>query len=254
MAREKIRYKNKLELEYMRQNGRVLAELFEKIKTIIAPGISTLDLDRIAEEFILAKNGIPSFKGYEGFPASICASINQVIIHGIPSKNDILKEGDIIGVDVGMFRNNLHADTAYTFKIGKIDEKKEILCRVTQEALQLGIAAAHNGRTLFDISNAIQTHVEKHGFSVVREFVGHGVGNDLHEPPQIPNYRKNGLSKIKLRPGMTLAIEPMVNAGCQDIVVRDDQWTICTADGAPSAHYEHTIAVTENGPLILTAL
>lgn len=255
MSREKIYFKNKMELEYMRQNGRVLAELMEKFKEIVKPGISTYDMDKIAEEYMISKGGIPSFKGFDGtYPASICASINNVVIHGIPNKKDILKEGDIIGIDLGFYKNGFHSDMAYTFRIGKIDPLKEKLCDTTLEALKLGIVQAREGKSIFDISNAVQTIVEANGFTVVREFVGHGVGKKLHEPPQIPNYRKMGLSKIKLRRGMTIAIEPMVNAGTADIIVRDDEWTICTADGKPSAHYEHTIAITEKGPMILTAL
>lgn len=254
MARERIYFKNQQELEIMRNNGRVLAELFERYKEIIAPGMSTYDLDRIAEEFMRSKGGVPSFKGYDGFPGSICASVNQVVIHGIPDEKTVLQEGDIIGIDLGFYKNGFHVDTAFTFQIGAVDALKEKLCRVTKEALKAGILSARVGKSLFDISNAVQTVVEAEGFSVVREFVGHGVGKDLHEAPQIPNYRKNGLSKIKLKPGMTLAIEPMVNAGTADIIVKSDGWTICTADGKPSAHYEHTVAVTEKGPVILTAL
>jgi methionyl aminopeptidase len=180
--------------------------------------------------------------------------VNDVVIHGIPGEKVILREGDIIGIDVGVFRNGFHADSAFTFQIGTVDPVKSELCRITKEALKIGITQARTGKSLFDLANGIQSCVEAAGFSVVREFVGHGVGRDLHEPPQIPNYRKNGLAKIKLKPGMTLAIEPMVNAGTADIIIREDGWTICTADGKPSAHYEHTVAVTEKGPIILTAL
>lgn len=254
MAREKIHLKNQQELNIMRENGRVLAQLFEKYKEILTPGMTTYDLDRIAEEFMLSKGGKPSFKGYQGFPGSICSSVNQVIIHGIPDEKTVLQEGDIIGIDLGFYKDGFHVDTAFTFLVGKVDALKEKLCQTTKEALKLGILSTRIGKSLFDISNAIQTKVESEGFSVVREFVGHGVGKNLHEAPQIPNYRKNGLSKIKLKEGMTLAIEPMVNAGAADIVIKSDGWTICTADGKPSAHYEHTVAVTKKGPLILTAL
>lgn len=254
MIKEKIPLKSNAEIEIMRSNGKKLAEIFEKLKEIIQPGISTYDIDKIVEEMILKENALPSFKGYEGFPASICASLNEVVIHGIPSKKDILKEGDIIGIDIGFYKNNFHIDCAYTYRIGKIDALKEKLCDATLHSLKLAIIQARIGKSIFDISNAIQTYIESAGFSVVREFVGHGIGKKLHEPPQIPNYRKIGLSSVKLKPGMTLAIEPMVNSGCADIVVREDQWTIVTADGKPSAHYEHTIAITEKGPLILTSL
>ncbi len=254
MPKMKIELKSEVQLGYMRKNGAVIAELFEIYKEKIKPGISTLELDIIAEEFFTSKGGIPSFKGYEGFPASICSSINQVIIHGIPSKDEIVKDGDIVSIDIGFFKDGYHADSSFTFKVGKIDDEKENLCNITQESLQLGIANARVGKSIFDIANAIQSHVENAGFSVVREFVGHGIGKKLHEAPQIPNYRKKGLSKIKLKPGMALAIEPMVNAGTKDIVIKDDEWTICTADGKPSAHYEHTVAVTAKGPIILTAL
>ena len=252
--KNKIQLKTKAEIEYMRQNGRIIAEIFEKFKEIIKPGISTLELDKIAEEYIVSKGGIPSFKGYQGYPASICTSINEVIIHGIPREDQILAEGDIIGIDIGVYKNNLHADSAFTFRVGEIDEIKTKLCDTTMKALKLGLATARSGKTIFDIANMIQNCVEAEGFSVVREFVGHGVGRTLHEPPQIPNYRKRDLSKIKLKPGMTLAIEPMVNAGMKDIIEGDDKWTISTADGKPSAHYEHTVAITDRGPVILTAL
>ncbi len=254
MSKVKIPIKNEIEIGYMRQNGMVLAELFQKIKEIIKPGISTMDLDKISEEFIKSKGGMPSFKGYEGFPGSICSSINDVVIHGIPNKNDIINNGDIVSIDIGFFKNGFHSDSCFTYKIGTIDPLKEKLCEVTKEALKLGISNARIGKSIFDIANAIQTHVESHGFSIVREFVGHGIGKKLHEAPQIPNYRKMGLAKIKLKPGMTLAIEPMVNAGSKDIIIKDDEWTICTADGSPSAHYEHTIAITKKGPMILTTV
>lgn len=254
MSRVKIFLKNEDQIQIMRENGRIIAEIFQKISETIQAGMSTYDLDKITEEYIISKGGIPSFKGYDGFPGSICSSVNEQVIHGIPSKEAVLEEGDIIGIDIGVYKDGFHADSARTFKVGKVDSEKEKLCEVTALALKYGIASARKGKSLFDISNAIQTCTEDAGFSIVREFVGHGVGKDLHEAPQIPNYRQKGLSKIKLRAGMTLAIEPMVNAGTKDIIIKKDGWTICTADGKPSAHFEHSIAITEKGPIILTTL
>jgi len=244
--------KNPIEIEYMRENGKILGKIFGKIKEYIKPGITTYEIDRIIEDLILSYDGAPSFKGYEGYPASSCISINDVVIHGIPSKDTILKEGDIVGIDIGFFKNRLHVDSSYTFKVGKINELKEKLCETTKKALLSAISVAREGKTIFDISNTIQTIVEKNNFSIVREFVGHGVGRELHEPPQIPNYRVNGLSKIKLKKGMTLAIEPMINAGTKDIKIDKDNWTVRTADEKPSAHYEHTILITDKNAEILT--
>jgi len=249
---KEIVIKNSIEIEYMRINGKILGKIFGKIKEYVKPGISTFEIDKIIEDLILSNGGVPSFKGYEGYPAASCISVNDVVIHGIPNKEEKLKEGDIVGIDIGFYKNKFHVDSSYTFKVGKVDDIKEKLCNVTLKALMSAISIAREGRTLFDISNIIQTIVEENNFSVVREFVGHGVGKKLHEPPQIPNYRIKGLSKIKLRKGMTLAIEPMINAGSKDIKIDKDSWTVRTADGKPSAHYEHTIVITDKAPEILT--
>lgn len=247
-----IKIKNSIEIEYMRINGKILGKIFGKIKGYIKPGVSTFEIDKIIEDLILSNGGEPSFKGYQGYPSSSCISINDVVIHGIPSKSQLLKPGDIVGIDIGFYKNGFHVDSSYTFKVGEIDDLKERLCESTLKALLSAIMVAREGRTLFEISNTIQNIIEKNNFSVVREFVGHGIGKELHEPPQIPNYRVKGLSKIRLKKGMTLAIEPMINAGVKDIKIDKDNWTVRTADGKPSAHYEHTIVITDGTPEVLT--
>ena len=244
--------KSKKEIEFMREAGKIVAETHELLKEAITPGISTLELDKIAEENIRKYNAIPSFKGYGGFPASICASINDQVVHGIPG-NQIVKEGDIISIDIGAYYKGYHADAAKTHGVGIISEENRKLIEVTTESFYEGIKFAKLGYRLSDISHSIQAHVEKHGFSVVRDLVGHGVGTELHEDPQVPNYGPPGKGP-RLKEGMVIAIEPMINAGHYHVKTLSDGWTIVTIDGKNSAHYEHTIAITEDEPLILTKL
>ena len=244
--------KSQKEIEIMREAGKIVAETHEILKSAIIPGISTLELDKIAEENIRKYNAIPSFKGYGGFPGTICASINEQVVHGIPG-NQIVKEGDIISIDIGAYYKGYHADAAKTHGVGIISEENRKLIEVTKESFYEGIKFAKLGYRLSDISHAIQAHVEKHGFSVVRDLVGHGVGTELHEDPQVPNYGPPGKGP-RLKEGMVIAIEPMINAGRYHVKTLLDGWTIVTIDGKNSAHYEHTIAITEDEPLILTKL
>ncbi|RDY25921.1 type I methionyl aminopeptidase [Romboutsia weinsteinii] len=245
--------KSKKEIELMREAGKIVADTHRILEAAITPGISTLELDKIAEENIKKYNAIPSFKGYGGFPGSICASINNEVVHGIPNKNRIVKEGDIISLDIGAYYKGYHGDSAKTHGVGQISEEDRKLIEVTKESFYEGIKFAKLGYRLSDISHAIQAHVEKNGFSVVRDLVGHGIGSDLHEDPQVPNYGPAGKGP-KLQEGLVIAIEPMVNAGRYHVKTLADGWTIVSIDGLKSAHYEHTIAITEDEPLILTAL
>ena len=244
--------KNKAEIELMREAGKIVADTHEVIREAIIPGISTLELDKIAEENIRKYNAVPSFKGYGGFPGSICSSINNKVVHGIPG-NEIVKEGDIISIDIGAYYKGYHGDSAKTHGVGLISEENRKLIEVAKESFYEGIKFAKVGYRLSDISHTIQAHVEKNGFSVVRSLVGHGIGKDLHELPDIPNYGKPNKGP-KLKPGMVLAIEPMINQGSYHIKCLSDGWTIVTTDGKNSAHYEHTIAITEDEPFILTSL
>ena len=242
--------KSKQEIELMRESGKIVAETHEILRAAIQPGISTLELDRIAENHIRKYNAVPSFKGYHGYPGSICASINEEVVHGIPGSK-IIKEGDIISIDIGACYKGYHADAAKTHAVGIISEEDRKLIEVTKESFYEGLKFAKLGCRLSDISHAIQTHVEKNNFSVVRDLVGHGVGKQLHEDPQIPNYGSPGKGP-KLKEGMVIAIEPMLNLGADDIVIDDNDWTISTLDGKPSAHFEHTVLVTKDGYQILT--
>lgn len=246
-----ILIKSNREIELMKEAGRIVALAHRKIKEAIRPGISTYELDQIAEEIILANGATPSFKGYGGFTGSICASINNVVIHGIPSKKIILKHGDIISIDIGACYKGYHGDSAMTHGVCEISEERQKLLKVTEEALYAGLEYAKPSNRLSDISHAIEKYVLEHGFSVVKDFTGHGVGQKLHEDPMIPNYGPAGHGPI-LKPGMTLAIEPMVNVGKSEVVVLDDDWTTVTKDGTDSAHFEHSIVITENGYTILT--
>jgi len=231
----------------------LVAELLEEIKKIIAPGLTTIELDRFAESFIISKGAKPAFKGYRGYPSTLCTSVNEQVVHGIPSKKE-LKEGDIISLDVGAYYKGFYGDAAVTLPIGKIDNTARKLLTVTAGALYYGIKNAVVGNRLSDISFAIQKCVEAEGFSVVRNFTGHGIGRELHEEPQLPNFGKPGEGPV-LMEGMTLAIEPMVNAGGWEIVILNDGWTAVTKDGSLSAHFEHTVAITsDDGPRILTKL
>ncbi|MDO0132572.1 type I methionyl aminopeptidase [Clostridioides difficile] len=244
--------KSKKEIELLREAGKIVADTHEVLRKAISPGISTLELDKIAEENIRKYNAEPSFKGYGGFPGSICASINREVVHGIPGET-MLQEGDIVSLDIGAYYKGYHGDSAKTHGVGMISEEDRKLIEVTRESFYEGIKFAKLGYRLSDISHAVQTHVEKHGFSVVRDLVGHGVGANLHEDPQVPNYGLPGKGP-RLREGMVIAIEPMVNAGRYHVKTLSDGWTTVTIDGKKSAHYEHTIAITEHEPLILTKL
>jgi methionyl aminopeptidase len=246
--------KSAQELEHMARAGTIVAETLSLLGEHIRPGMTTAELDQLADEFIRSKGGVPTFLGYRGpypYPASICTSPNDVVVHGIPD-GYALAEGDIVSVDVGVTLDGFVADSAYTFPVGDIDSEAERLLEVCKAALEAGIQQARSGGKLTDISHAVQRVTEEAGFSVVRSLVGHGVGRDMHEDPQIPNYGEPGRGPT-LAAGMTLAIEPMITAGGHEVVVRDDQWTIATADGSLSAHFEHTVAVTDEGPRILTA-
>ncbi|MEA3222174.1 MAG: type I methionyl aminopeptidase [Thermodesulfobacteriota bacterium] len=242
--------KTKDEIERMRQANQIIARLFEHIEGFIKPGITTAELDQEAELFIRAHNAIPSFKGYNGFPAAICASVNEEIVHGIPGQRR-LKEGDIIGIDVGTIKDGFNGDAARTYTVGSITKEARRLIEATKNALAAGIEQARPGNHLYDISAAVQGVVESAGFSVVRDFVGHGIGRNLHEEPQIPNFGKRGTGPV-LKEGMTFAIEPMVNAGSWKVKVLGDGWTAVTGDGSLSAHFENSIAITSNGPDILS--
>jgi len=234
------------EIVLMAKASRVVAEVLEVVKKAVRPGVTTDELDRLAESEIRNRGAVPAFKGYRNFPKTLCASVNEQVVHGIPSKR-ILKEGDIIGLDLGAIVSGFYGDSAVTVAVGQIDEKTMNLVRVTQEALALGIEQAIVGNRLSDISHAVQRHVEAGGFSVVTEFVGHGIGRQLHEEPQVPNYGKPGQGP-RLQPGMVLAIEPMVNMGGSAVRVLEDRWTAVTVDSSLSAHFEHTIAIQPSGP------
>lgn len=241
------------EIELVAKASRIVAEAHEVLKKSVKPGVTTLDLDAIAEEFILDHGGVPAFKGYRNYPKTLCASINEEVVHGIPSTR-VLKDGDIIGLDLGAIIQGFYGDGAITVPVGSISTQLELLVTVTRQAMEHGIEQAVVGNRLSDISHAIQSHVEQHGFSVVRDFVGHGIGRQLHEEPQVPNYGRPGQGP-RLQVGMVLAIEPMVNIGSCHVRVLSDQWTAVTKDGSFSAHFEHTIAIQPTGPAkILTAV
>ncbi|MGL4607940.1 MAG: type I methionyl aminopeptidase [Eubacteriaceae bacterium] len=246
-----ITIKSQKEIDFMRVAGNIVAGAHNLVKDLIKPGVTTLELDTAVEKFIRKSGAEPTFKGYNGFPASICSSVNEVVIHGIPGKRQ-LQEGDIISIDIGATYKGYVGDAAKTHGVGKISDIAQKLIDVTRESFYQGIAFAKEGYRLSDISNAVQTYVEANGFSVVRDFVGHGVGQKMHEDPAIPNYGVKGRGP-RLRKGMTLAIEPMVNLGTYDVVMLDDNWTVITADGKYSAHYEHTVFITGEGePELLT--
>jgi methionyl aminopeptidase len=247
-----VQLKSQREIETMAAGGAILAATHQRVRDAVRPGATTKDLDVVAEDFIRSHEGAtPSFKGLYGFPASICASINEEIVHGIPSPKRVLKEGDIISVDIGVFYGGLHTDSANTWPVGSVDEKTAKLLRVTKQALEAGLAAATIGNYVGDIGNAIETVVLKGGFAVVRELVGHGVGQLMHEEPQVPNHGKPKRG-MRLVHGLTLAIEPMVNAGSASTRTLGDKWTVVTVDGSRSAHFEHTIAVLNEGSRVLT--
>lgn len=248
-----VTIKSEREIQLMRDAGKILAEVHNQLAEIIEPGITTMDIDRKGEELIRKAGCIPSFKGYEGYPASICVSINDEVVHGIPSKKHRLFEGDIVSLDAGVIYKDYQSDAARTHAVGKISEEAQRLIDVTKESFFRGIEFAKAGNHLYDISAAIQKYVEANGFSVVRDLVGHGIGKEMHEEPQIPNYKPIGRG-IKLCPGMTLAIEPMVNAGKYDVWILEDDWTVVTRDGSNSAHYENTVLITDGEPEILSLI
>ena len=236
----------------MREAGRLVGEVLTELQAHVAPGVSTADLDALAEKRILAAGATPAFKGYHGYPATICASINEEVIHGIPSGRRLLNEGDVISIDVGASLGGYFGDSAVTLAVGQVSEEAATLLRVTDESLYKAIEVVKPGGRISDIGHAVQQHVEAYGFSVVREFVGHGIGQSMHEEPQVPNYGQPGRGP-RLTEGMVIAIEPMVNAGKAAVKVLADGWTAVTRDGTLSAHFEHTVAVTADGPWILTA-
>jgi methionyl aminopeptidase len=249
-----IQLKSNREIELMAQGGKILAATVEHLRGAVHSGISTADLDQIAEDFIRSHEGAtPAFKGLYGFPGSICTSINSEVVHGIPSRKRVLKEGDVLSIDVGVGYKGYFTNSAVTVPVGEIDEETQRLLAVTQEALAAGIAAAQPGNYVGDIGAAVQGVVERAKFSIVRDLVGHGIGTEFHEEPQVPNYGKPK-RREKLVPGLTIAIEPMVNAGGPATKTLADKWTIVTIDGSRSAHFEHTVAITESGPRVLTAL
>lgn len=247
-----VTIKSNSEVELMREAGNILAIVHEELEKFIKPGITTKDIDKKGEEIIRSYNCIPSFLNYNGYPASICISINDEVVHGIPSKHRFLKEGDIVSLDAGVIYKGYHSDAARTWAVGEISDEAKKLIKVTRESFFEGIKYAKDGNHLYDISQAIQKYVESNGYSVVRDLVGHGIGTKMHEDPQIPNF-KVGLKKgLKLAAGMTLAVEPMVNAGRYDVCWLDDNWTVVTDDGSLSAHYENTILITKGEPEILS--
>ncbi|GDX86424.1 MAG: type I methionyl aminopeptidase [Gemmatimonadetes bacterium] len=249
-----VQLKSAREIETMAAGGKILAATHEAMRKAIRPGVSTADLDRIAEAFIRSHEGAtPSFKGLYGFPASICASVNEEIVHGIPSPRRLLKDGDIVSVDIGVYYGGLHTDSARTFAVGQVDDQTARLLKVTEESLEAGIAEARPGNHVGDIGAAIEARVKLGGFVVVRDLVGHGVGQSMHEEPQVPNHGKPKRG-AKLAAGLTIAIEPMVNAGRAETRTLPDKWTVVTIDGSRSAHFEHTVAVTADGPKVLTRL
>lgn len=238
------------QIAIMKRDGRILRDILLRVGERVRPGVTTLQLDRFARRIIAEAGAVPSFLGYQGFPAALCVSVNDEVVHGIPSER-VLIEGDIVSVDCGIIREGLHVDSAMTFPVGEIDAESERLIRVTRESLEIAIPYLRPGLRQGDLSAAVQKYVEARGFSVVRDYAGHGVGHDIHEEPRVPNHGKPGTGVV-WRPGMVVAIEPMVAARRPDTKELDDKWTVITADGGRSAHWEHTIAVTEAGPLVLT--
>jgi methionyl aminopeptidase len=247
--------KTKREIELIRESCRIVADVLKLIGSRVRPGVSTLELDKLAEDYIRSFGGIPAFKGYGSqksnlFPATLCTSVDSEVVHGIPGKR-ALRDGEIVSIDVGVKKDGYFGDGAWTFAVGAVSTEKQQLMKVTRESLMKGIEQAKAGNKVHDISHAVQSHVESHGFSVVRELVGHGVGRELHEPPNVPNFGKPGTG-TELKNGMTLAIEPMVNFGSFHVNVEPDGWTVVTRDGQPSAHFEHTVAIVDGKPEILT--
>ncbi len=249
---DRIILKSPPEIEKMRGSNRIVAEILEEIKRKVRPGVTTLELDELAEGLAARHKARPAFKGYNGYPATLCTSVNEEVIHGIPSSR-VLEEGDILSLDFGVVYDGFYGDAAVTVPVGEISAEARRLVRTAEEALYLAIEQARSGNRLLDISAAVQRHVESRSFSVVRDFVGHGIGKSLHEKPQVPNFGVPGRG-VRLKPGMTLAIEPMINAGRPEVRVLEDGWTAVTKDGSLSAHFEHSVAILENGPVILSTL
>jgi len=252
-----ISIKNDKDISHLRRAGRVVADVLMLMKDIVRPGVDTLTLDRRAEDYIASSGGVPAFKGYripgipKAFPGTLCVSINNEIVHGIPSSDRILQEGDIVSVDVGVLLEGYYGDAAYTFPVGKVEPERTALMEVTRECLQRAVVAARNGSTLGDIGHAVESYAVPRGYGIVRNYAGHGIGKNLHEPPQIPNFGTPG-SGITLKCGMALAIEPMIMSGSEAVRTLKDKWTVVTADGSDAAHFEKTIIVTEDGPEVVT--
>ncbi len=246
-----IYYKTKEEIELIQQSSLLVGKTLAEVAKIIRPGIKTIELDKVAETFIRDHKAIPAFKGYNGFPATLCISVNDVVVHGFPG-DEILKEGDIVSVDCGTFMNGFYGDSAYTFAVGEVSDEKRLLMERTKESLYLGIKVAKAGNRIGNIGYEVQTYVESFGYGVVRDLVGHGIGTNLHESPEVPNYGRRG-DGIMLKPGLVICIEPMINMGTRNVTQDRDGWTIRTADRRPSAHYEHQIAITNKEPLILSS-
>ncbi len=243
--------KSSREIEKMKKANKIVAEAHKMLRDKAAPGVSTAELDEAAEEFIKGRGGEPSFKGYKGYPASVCLSIDNEVVHGIPDQNRILKEGNILSIDIGVYYQGFHGDAARTIPIGQVDDEKKKLIDTVKRALDNGIEQARPGNRLTDISSAVQKTAEEAGFSVVRQYVGHGIGREMHEEPQIPNFGPPGEGP-KLKEGMTLAIEPMINVGEYEVETLEDDWTVVTSDGSLSAHWEDSIALTDSDPLIMS--
>lgn len=246
-----ISLKTPKEIEKLRQGGKVLAKIVKTVADKAQPGISTIELDQLAEKLVKEAGGYPSFKKFNGYPTATCISINEEVVHAIPRKDKILKKGDIVGIDIGLKYKGLYTDMAVTVPVGKITKQARKLIKLTKKALDVAIKQVRLGQTIGDIGYAIQNYVESHGYSVVRSLVGHGVGHSVHEEPKVPNFGEKGQG-IKLEAGMVLALEPMVNCGQSEVQTKDDSWTVVTADNSLSAHFEHTVAVTEKGHEILT--
>jgi methionyl aminopeptidase len=246
-----VEIKSEEEIALMREAGRIVCEILDELERAVAPGVTTWDLDALAEKLIYAKGARPAFKGYRGFPACLCASVNDEVVHGIPSKRRKLQEGDLMKLDFGVVYRGYYGDSARTVPVGQVSSEAQALLEATREALRRGIQSMQPGNRIGDIGHAMQSYVEARGYSVVRDFTGHGIGRHLHEKPEVPNYGKPG-SGMKLRPGMVLAVEPMVNQGTHEVELLDDDWTAVTTDNKLSAHFEHTVLITEGGPEILT--
>ena len=246
-----IYYKSEEEVELVRKSSLLVAKTHAEIAKLIKPGISSLELDKIAEEFIRDNGGEPAFKGYNGFPCTLCASPNEVVVHGIPN-NEPINDGTILSIDCGVFMNGFYGDSAYTYEVGEVKKEIQMLLKITKESLYKGIENAVSGKRIGDIGYAIQEHAEKNDYGVVREMIGHGIGKNLHESPEVPNYGRRG-SGIKLKKGLVIAIEPMINMGTRDIMQHSDGWTITTLDKKPSAHFEHTVVVREGEAEILSS-